>query len=232
MPRHPTARRIHRPPATSDDVFIERVLETSAWAKTHQRLLIGVTVGIVLLLVLGLWYRNYRSELRAAAATELTQIRQTLISGNDALAIRDLEGFLDRYGSTPSAPEARLLLAQALLQTNDHTRAGQVIESQTGDLDEPLGVASAFLLADAHEAGNRFEQAEQVLLRIADRARFTFQKERALDAVARIRLERGDAAGAVQAYDRLLEVLGTDSQERVIYEMRRAEAHARATGTT
>jgi predicted negative regulator of RcsB-dependent stress response len=232
MPRHPTARRVHRPPATSDDIFVERVLETTAWAKTHQRLLIGAAVTIVVLAVLGLYYRNYRNVTRENAATELTQIQQTVISGNDALAIRDLEQFLEKYGATAAAPEARLMLARALLQNNQPARAIELIGEQARDLDSPMGPSAAFLLADAHEASNQFEQAETVLLRIAAGAPFPFQKERAFDGVARLRMERGDAAGAVQAYDQLLGILPTNSPDRIVYEMRRAEAHARATSGT
>lgn len=228
MARHPTARRTHRPAPSSDDVFVERVLETSAWARTHQRAIITLSITVLVLAVGVLWYRNYRGQLRERAATELAQLRQTVSSGNDALALRDLERFVERFDGTPSAPEARLMLAQAYLDSSQPPRAIETIQNLAGDLDEPLGPASAFLLADAHEAANQLDRAEEVLQRIADRAPFLFEKERALDAVARIRMERGDPAGAAQAYDRLLELLPANNPDRVIYEMRRAEAHARA----
>jgi tetratricopeptide (TPR) repeat protein len=227
MVRHPTARRVHRP-ADADDVFVERVLETTVWARTHQRRIVIFGVTALVLALSFLWYRNFRSTLSERAASELTTVRQTVLSGNMALAVRDLETYLETYGGTPQAREARLLLGQSYLETNQPQKAVETIQAQAGNLGDPLGPSSAFLLADAHEALGDFPRAEEVLLRIADGAPVSFQKERALDAVARIRTERGDAAGAVAAYDRLLALLSETSPDRVVYDMRRAEAQARA----
>jgi predicted negative regulator of RcsB-dependent stress response len=229
MVRHPTARKVHRPPPTADDVFVERVLETSAWARTHQRALIIAGVAVGALLGGTLIYRNHRANVLDNAATELTQVRQTALAGNHALAVRDLERFLDRFGDTPSAAEARLMLGEAYLDSGQPQNAIEAVGDQAADLNEPLGVPAAFLLASAFEAANQLDRAEAEYLRIAERAPLVFQKERAWDAVARLRTERGDNAGAVQAYDRLLEILPTDNQDRVVYEMRRAEVQARAT---
>lgn len=68
-----------------------------------------------------------------------------------------------------------------------------------------------------------------MLLRVADAAPLMSQKEQALDALARNRMERGDAVGAAQAYDQLLELLPENSPARPVHEMRRAEAQARST---
>ncbi|MGH7554192.1 MAG: CDC27 family protein [Longimicrobiales bacterium] len=233
MARHPTARRLHqRPATTADDVFIERVLETTVWARTHQRWILIAGATALAMFLIFLWYGNRRDRITERAALELTVVRQTMQSGNDALAVRDLERFVESYGSTPSAPEARLMLAEAYLDSNQAQKAITATQDQANDLESHTGVAAAFLQAEAHEVLNQFQQAEAVLLRVADRASFTFQKERALDAVARIRTEHGDAAGAVQAYDRLLELMPRDNQNRIVYEMRRAEAQARATSGT
>lgn len=226
--RHPTARRTHRPQPTSDDLFVEKVLETTVWARSHRRALIAGSIALVVLLTSALWYRSYRAQRTDRAATELTQIRQTLLTGNDALAIRDLETFLDRYGGTPSEPEARLMLGQALLNTSQPQRAIEVVEPQAGNLRRPLGPAAAFLLADAYESATQLDRAEAVHLNIAERAPFLYQQQRALDAAARLRIERGDDTGAVQLYDRLLALLPADNPDRMVYEMRRAEARARA----
>lgn len=232
MARHPTARRAHRPAPSDDDAFIERVLETSVWAKTHQRLL--VWGGILVLILIGsfFWYRNYRATLNANAAADLTTVRQTVISGNHALAVRDLEQFLAQYGGTTSAAEGRLMLAEEYLATNQPQQAVNAVSEQALHLDEPLGPPAAFLVAAGLESVNQFERAESVLLRVASEAPLTSQRERALDALARNRMERGDAAGAAQAYDQLLEMLPDNSPARPVHEIRRAEAQARATAGT
>lgn len=229
MARHPTARRAQRLATSDDDAFVERVLETTVWARTHQRTLLWV--GVLALILAGsfLWYRNYRATLDARAAAELTVVRQTVLSGNHALAVRDLETYIEQYDGTPSAAEARLLLGQEYLETNQPQRAVEVAGQLAGDLREPLGPPAAFLLAAAFEAANQFDRAEAVLERVANGAPLTSHKEQALDAIARNRMERGDAAGAAQAYMRLLDLLPPDNANRQVYEMRRAEAQARAT---
>lgn len=232
MARHPTARRTQRAAPTEDDAFIERVLETTAWAKTHQRTLLWGGVALLILVGSFVWYRNYRATLEANAAAQLNTVRQTVASGNHALAVRDLERYLEQYNSTPSAPEARLMLAQEYLATNQPQEAIETVRDQAQDLDEPLGPPAAFLLAAGLESVNQFEPAETVLLRVAESAPLMSQKEEALDALARNRMERGDDAGAAQAYTQLLELLPEDSPARQVHQMRRAEAQARATAGT
>jgi predicted negative regulator of RcsB-dependent stress response len=227
MARHPTARRVRRADPTSDDVFVERVLETSAWAKENTRLLVIGTVVLVVALLGILYYRSYTRASRSAASVQLTQIRQTSQSGNEALAIRDLETFLTTYGGTPSADEARLLLGQAYLDSDQAQKAVDVVIDEANDLDAPMGVQAAFLLASSYEALAKMEDAERTYLRIAGDAPFDYQKVRGLDAAARLKAERGDNAGAVQIYDRVLGLLPEGDQDRQVFEMRRAESNAR-----
>ncbi len=226
MARHPTARRVHKPQTTPDDVFVEGVLETTVWAREHRNLIIGIATALVIVVGGFFWVRNYRQTLNDRAAIEILQVRQNAQGGNPALAIRDAEAFLERFGNTTMAPEARLILAQAYLESGQPQQVAQALDGLDGSVGTTSGVAAASLVAAAHEAATRYEEAEGVLLRIADNARFDYQKVAALDNAARIRTERGNAAGAVALYDRILALLPADSQDRPIYEMRRAEAAA------
>jgi hypothetical protein len=65
---------------------------------------------------------------------------------------------------------------------------------------------------------------------IVDRSDMDFQVRNALAAAARIRRDRGDAAGAIQLYERALEGLDAEDPQRGLYEMRIAEIQA-ATST-
>lgn len=227
MVRHPTARRARREAPQADDVFVERVLEGSVWAKENARLL-TIAITTVLVLVAGfLYYRSYLSKLRDVAETQLGQIRTTLLAGNAALAASDLETFLDRFGSTPTALEARLLLATADLENQEPQKAIDVISAQANDLQSPVGVQSAMILADAYEAAVQEDRAVEVLMRVASDAPYDYQRRIALDNAARIRLEQGNAQAAVDLYDRILKDLPADSPERPVYQLRRAEAAAR-----
>lgn len=228
MTRHPTARRVHRPDTTPDDAFIAGVLETSAWAKQHSRkLIIGGVIAAVAITALVLFLLS-RANQREQAIAQLTQVRATAMSGNTQLAIRELEQYMSRFGGTPAADEARLLLGRAYLDNNQAAQALQTVQELASDLDEPLGVNAAFLLAAAHEAAEEPHRAEEVYLRVADDAPFLFQRQDGLDNAGRIRMQRADAAGAVQLYERLVEMTPEGNTERPVYELRLGEARAMA----
>jgi tetratricopeptide (TPR) repeat protein len=227
MTRHPTARRVHRQEAP-DDAFIAGVLETGAWAKQHSRtLIIGGVVAAVVITSLVLFLMS-RSNQRAQAITQLTQVRAVAMSGNATLAIRELEQYLARFGGAPAADEARLLLARAYLENGQPQQAQETVQSLSRSLRGPMGVNAAFLLAAAYEAAQEPHRAEDVYLRAANDAPFLFQRQDALDNAARIRLQRGDAAGAVELYQRLLDVTPLANTERPIFELRLGEAQALA----
>ena len=235
MTRNPTARRVHRQDAAPDDVFVARVLETSAWAKQNSRTLVigGIVTAVV---VVGLLYFvTSRQSQRAQAATQLTQVRAVALSGNSQLAIRELEQFLAGFGGTPSADEARLLLGRAYLDVGQTRQAMDVVEPLADDPDSGLGFNAALLTASAHEAAQEPHLAEEIYLRLADDGEYLFQRQDALDNAARIRLQRGDAAGAAELYQQLLDITPANNTERPIYELRLGEARALATlggGTT
>ncbi|HEX7090213.1 MAG TPA: tetratricopeptide repeat protein [Longimicrobiales bacterium] len=225
--RHPVARRIHRDKA-EDDAFIARVLELTVWARNHSRAITVAVIVLVAAVALGIYYRNSRAAIANRATAELAQLYQTAASGNRAVAIREIESFVNRFGSASAAREGRVLLGQLHLEEGHAEQAIEALSPVAEDLDDPLGAPAALLLGAAYEAAGRSGEAERVYLRIADQARFPFQRHDALYAAARIRQDRGDYAGAVALYDRLLGLLPADAPERGIYEMRRAEAAARA----
>lgn len=225
--RHPTARRVHRPDAP-DDVFVAGVLESTAWAKQHQRaLIIGGVLAAVLIVSLVLFVRN-RAERRAAADVQLNQARSVAMSGNAPLAIRELEQFLTRYDGTPASAEARLLLARAYLDTGEYQQAIEAAQPVANDTDSDLGVNAAFLQAAAYEATGANDLAERAYLSVADDARFLFQRQEALENAARLRLQSDDPAGAIELYERLIDITPRDAPERSIFEMRAGEARAQA----
>ena len=94
--------------------------------------------------------------------------------------------------------------------------------------EEGPGTTAALLKAAALEVDGRTDEAEALYLRIADGARYNYERMEALEAAARIRMDRGDAAGASQLYDRLVALASDGSADKAIYQMRLAEAKARA----
>jgi hypothetical protein len=88
---------------------------------------------------------------------------------------------------------------------------------------DPLELQAASLLGVAYEQDKRWDDAEAVYLRIADRSELDFQVRDALAAAARIREQRGNDAGAAELYRRILANMDPNAQNRGLYEMRLAE---------
>jgi predicted negative regulator of RcsB-dependent stress response len=218
--KHPGAGRVHRE-RHDEDIFVESVLEGSVWAREHGRRLMIVGIAALALLIGFILYRNYRADLGENAASELNRVRQTVLSGNKQLAISDLTKFVAMYGKTPAGVEARTMLAQMHLSMNQPQQAVTAIQPVADDVEE--SPAAAFLLAGAYEALKQPEKAEEAYLKIADEAKFGFEKREALERAAGVRVERGNTAGAIELYNRALETLPEDSPDRTIYEMRIAE---------
>jgi predicted negative regulator of RcsB-dependent stress response len=218
--KHPGSGRVHRE-RHDEDVFVESVLEGSVWAKSHGRTLLIGGIAAFLLIAGLLWWKSYQTNVREQAASELNLVRQTVLSGNKQLAVTDLNKYVAKFGKTSSGAEARTMLAQLHLSMNKPQEAVKAIEPVADDVDD--GSAAAFLLAAAYEAQNQPDKAEQTYLRIADKARFGFEKREALERAAGVRIGKGNTAGAIELYNRALETLPAESPDRAVYEMRIAE---------
>ena len=228
MAKHPTARRVHRE-KHDEDVFVAGVLETGLWAKHHQRIL--VVGGTILLLAIAAfaWVRHFDAQAEEQASTELAGLRQEALQGNPQLATRDLSAFVKKYGSTPSAQEARLLLSQEYLEAGQPANAITAVEPVAKNPAKGEGASAGLILGAAYEASKQPDRAIRTYEDIAAKARFGFEKREALDRAAALELGRGNTAAAAKYYEQALNTLPKDDQQRGIYEMRVAEAKAAAT---
>jgi predicted negative regulator of RcsB-dependent stress response len=223
--KHPGAGRVYRQ-RHDEDVFVESVLEGSVWARQHGRILLIGGIVLFVLLAGGIYYRNYRAQLHEQATAQLNQVRQTVLSGNKQLAVTDLKNYIARFGNTAAGAEARTMLAQLYLSQNQPQEAVTAIEPIADEVDK--SPAATFLLASAYEALKQSDKAEQAYLRIAEDARFGFEKREALERAAGLRLAAGNTAGAIELYNRAMETLPEDSPDRAVYEMRIAEIRGAA----
>jgi len=227
--RHPGSRRSKQESSHDpDDVFIARVLHLGKWAEANQQILTVVLV-VVAIVVAGLvYYRGYRRSLAQQAADQLEVVYQDVSIQDTEGAIGELVTFLERFSGTPYEGEARLLLGDLYLRGGRSEQALAVLEPLGASPRAPIEMQGASLLAAAYEQQGRAQDAEDLYLSIADRSDMDFQVRNALAAAARIRTDRGDAAGAVQLYRRALDGLDEESPERGLYEMRIAELEAHA----
>lgn len=210
--------------ADEEDAFVAATLRASQWTRRNNKavvLLLGIVAASV---VAAIYYANHRRALRADAAAQLEILQQRIDAGQLDGVRNDLEVFLDRYGGTPQAPEARIALALALVGAGELESAAERLEPMARDVGDPLGAqAAAFLAAVFEDMGNA-TGAEALYMRLADQAELDFHVREGLAAAARMRQARGDHAGALALYDRLLESPGDLGPDLALMELRRSEA--------
>jgi predicted negative regulator of RcsB-dependent stress response len=222
--RHPGQRRIASDREEhEDDIFVAKVLEIGNWAKKNQQFL--TVLGIVVVLGIGalVYYRSYRGALVQQAANQLEQIQQSVALQDTQGAKDQLVLFIDRFGGTPYAGEARMLLGELYLRSNDPQQAIATLEPMASSPRDPLELQAATLLGVAYEQDKRWGDAEAEYLRIADRSNLDFQVRDALASAARIRRQQGNYEGAAELYRRILAGMDPNAQQRGFYEMRLAE---------
>jgi predicted negative regulator of RcsB-dependent stress response len=232
MPKHPTSPRVPRPQTEPDDKFILAVERTTLWARQNSRqLLIGAIV-LAIAVAAGVYYWQSQRRVEAEAAARLTEIHQTVMTGNVPLAIRDIQTYLGTFGGTRAANEARLILADLLIAQERPAEAIAALGRLPRDLDEPIGLAAAQLLGAAQEALGQHQDAVETYRRVSRNARFEFQRREALADAARVAMDSGQPDLALEFYDRLVDSVEEADPMRGYFEMWRAEARARlAAGT-
>lgn len=219
MTRRPASDR----PELDDDVFVARILETGNWIKSNQQTMVIAAVVLVVALASLVYYRSYRGTLQEQASNQLEQIHQQTAVGDLDGARNALILFLDRFGKTPYAGEARMLLGELYLSGSTPDQARAVLEPMARAPREPLELQAASLLAAAYEQEGRWSDAEALYLRVADRSKLDFQVRDALASAARIRTSQGNASGAAELYRRILAGMDANAQDRGVWEMRLAE---------
>lgn len=227
--RHPGTRRTaSRSSSEADDVFIAKILTLGKWAENNQQVLTVAAVVLAIGVFGVIQFLNSRQSMNEVASTELEIVHQSIGIGDLEGAKDDLITFLDRFGGSAYEGEARLLLGQLYLQTGDPQQALAVLGPLGSSPRAPIELQGATLLGAAYEQEERWAEAEEVYLAIADRSDLDFQVRDALTAAARIRGERGDMSGAIELYEQALADLDENAPERGEIEMRIAELQTSA----
>lgn len=230
--KHPRSRRTRKQSGDDgEDAFIASILDFSNWAKGNQQVLTVVAVVAAILVAGGLYYNSYRSQLTNQATEQLETIYQSVAINDIEGAKVDLATFLDRFGGTPYEAEARLLLGELYLESGEPQQAMAVLEPLGSSPRAAIELQGAGLLAAAYEQEERWAEAEEAYLRIADRSELDFQIRDALAAAARIRAEHLDnPEGAVELYEEVLAQLDDNAPQRGLFEMRIQEIRSGQNG--
>ncbi len=214
---------------SEEDQFIAWILTILNWARNNTRALIMGIVAVGLLAGGVLYYQDYQNRLREAASTEIRALRAEFEAGNDGNVVSRARSFIGQFSGTPYADEAQVLLANALLRQGQAAQAIEPARQAAQELgNDPLGTRASLLLAAAYEEVADTAMAISVYEQVGETARLELERRRGLEGAARLRAARGDYAGAVELYERLLDLAPEGSVQRSRYEMRLAEVRQEA----
>ncbi|TVR63884.1 MAG: hypothetical protein EA422_08545 [Gemmatimonadales bacterium] len=212
------------PKGTADDAFTAGILRFVVWARNRTEVLIGAVVVVVLVIGGAFFFMGQRSAQFEEASLELQTIQQTVFFSEPDEAARQLRDYLSRHGGTPFGIEARLTLAEILLDNGDPDEAVAVLSEVAPSFRDPLRVQATALLAVAKEAAEDWQGAADVYRQLADRAELRFQRRDAAEGLARSHLALNDTTAAIQAFQRAMDQLDEDDEvTRNLYQMRLAE---------
>jgi predicted negative regulator of RcsB-dependent stress response len=228
-PRHASSKHKPEEKKEAEDVFVEKVLQATKWAKANTQFLVFAGVVIVVVVAGTMYYGAWRDSQTDRAVAQLEQLQQSVTFGERESAKASLVQFIEAFGGTPFELEARLILGQVLLEDQTPEEAVEALAPAVREMDShPVGIQAAFLMAAAYEEAGRLDEAERMFLRISNTAELTFQIREAVSGAARVRMLRENYAGAAELYQEVLDDMEADDPERSYWAMRLAEASARS----
>ena len=202
-------------------MFDRRLFSNFSWWYFAVILAIAIFGVVLAIVVYGLYsYGQSRGRMQQQAGQQLEAVHQSISISDTEGAKDDLIVFLQNFSGTVYEGEARLLLGQLYLESGDSQQALAVLDPLGSRPSDPIEFQAAALLGAAYEQEERWSDAEDVYLAIADRSDLDFQIRNALTAAARNRGGQGDADGAIELYERVLADLDVNAVERGVYLMR------------
>ena len=214
----------HGHPETSEDRFVEGILQAGTWLQHHARTAILLTIGIAAVLMVTLYYRDYRQTVRERAAVELESLRGIALTDPAGASVQ-LESFVNQFQGTQSAEEGRLVLAGVLLGQGRISDAIAALEAAQSAADTPSGYGAKVMLAAAYEEAGDLDAALDVLNQLGTGARYPFQQREARVRGAQIMRAQGRLAESAAVYAALIESTD-DVGEQYQYRVRLGELQA------
>ena len=214
----------------SEDAVMARAVAFATWARSNAQVIL--TAAVVALVAAGalLYYRYYEAGREGRAGAEFMAVSaQARSGGNETLAARDLENFSHKFDGTVEADEARLMLGQIKLRANQPKAAVPYFQ-KVADGSSAVRVQGLTLLAAAQAAAGDVNGAIQSYQKAADKATLQFEKVGALRDLAAVQEQKGDFKAAADVWGQLVATAEKGTADRAEFEMRQAEAQARAAG--
>ena len=213
----------------TEDHVTERVLEAAAWAENHRRAVIAGGVALVLVVAAAFYYQDYRGKLVERASVRLQEIQMSAQSADMETIRSELRIFIDQYGSTPYASQARVALGDLELRRDSLGLAIQALQpvAELG-ADNPLSFTAMKMIAAAYEQGGETDQAIQWYERVSSEAMFDYQRHLGMAEQARLHTAAGRYSEAESLYEQLVADAGEDPAGQQVYGVRLGEVRALA----
>ena len=208
----------------TEDHVTERVLEATAWARSHRRTVIAGGIALLAVVAASFYYQDYRQKLLERASVRLQEI-QISSQSLDVETIRsELQLFIDQYSGTLYATQARVALADLELRRDSLDAAIRVLEpvANLGG-GNPLSFTAIGMIAVAYEQGGDGNRSLEWYERLENEALFDYQRHRAMAEQARLHTIAGRYDDAISLYERLVEEQAEEPAGQDVYAVRLGE---------
>jgi len=168
----------------------------SEWFLAHKREIGWVALALVVL-VGGVWfYERSRSIKGQRAETAYFQARQSMVTGNPAAAVTDLQRVVTRYEGTQAGAQAALTLAQAQYDQKKYKEGIDGLKKAESKAPDNFKASFAVLEAAGYEELKDFASAAEAFKRAASLSRFPADKTQYQAAAAKDYAAAGKVAEA------------------------------------
>jgi predicted negative regulator of RcsB-dependent stress response len=168
------------------------------WARLYTREL--SIAGVILVALLGvLWLYRYSSQQQLMHADEqLQQPEQSLAAGNIPLAQDGLKRIIARYGGTPAATQASMLLAQTYYGQGKFVDGLQTLDkAPRSGSSKPFAPGLESLIGDGYSEQGKYKDAASHYLAAAAASPYPNEQARYKSFAARSYTNAADTAHAV-----------------------------------
>lgn len=215
-----------KPPPEEDDAFIRAINRAWAWAAQNTGTVVVAAVLVAVVVGGFFWYRSYRQNLEARAATSLQSVEARAAAGDTGL-VQALQGYLESFGDTRPARRARIMLAREQIARGQPGEAITTVRTVVDATEPgtPTGYATRRILAEAQVADGDTAGALATLEGLTSDARFGFQRRQAAAERAELLAARGELREALSVYEGLAEEAEGEEADR--YRIRLGQLQAR-----
>jgi TolA-binding protein len=179
---------------------------SAPWYEQYARQIL-IALGVVAVVLLGVWFVRESSKRKEAQATSrLTAALALADRGNLPQAAAELQRVVQTYGGTEAATEAVIALNQVRIASGQGELAVNNLKEFVAKNPPQQYAASAYgLLGSAQENSKRFAEAAQAFEQAAAKAELDYLKASYLVDAGRAYSEAGKSQDAIRAYRAVVE---------------------------